>query len=306
MTHLSKLDMDLAPAENRPMKVLDCHTHIFPPEVIAQRAQYCERDRCFGLLYTNPRAGMADAEGLLASMDAAGVDVSVTFGLAFADTGLCRACNAYVLEMAHQHSDRLVPFAVLNPREREAGLQEARRCLEAGALGIGELMPDGQGFELNDFSLLDPLMELARHFRAPLMTHTNEMVGHVYPGKGSQGPEQAYQMAAHYPENKLILSHWGGGLPFFELMPEVRATLAQVYYDTAASLYLYEDDVFRHVMAWAPRKVLWGSDYPLIKQARFLKRLRHSGLEPAALDSVLGDNARSAFGWPLLVDPEGV
>lgn len=277
------------------MVIIDAHTHIFPPDLIADREGCCQADRWFGHLYTDPRARLAAAEELISSMDAAGVDASVAFGFAFTDMGRCRQCNDYVLEAARRYPGRLVPFVVANPRADEAALAELGRCLEAGAKGIGELMPDGQEFDLTD-ACLEPLMSLSQRFRVPVMTHVNESIGHVYPGKGSQGPEQAYQLATQYTENTLILAHWGGGLPFYELMPEVRAALRKVYYDTAASLYLYDDAIFRHVMAWAPTKVLWGSDYPLIGQSRFLGRVKQAGLEPSALARLLGGNAAAVLG----------
>ena len=280
------------------MKVIDFHTHILPLEIIAKRDKYCQRDKWFGLLYANPRARLASAEELIASMDEAGVDASVAFGFAFADLGLCREGNAYVLEAARRYPGQVISFALLNPCAGQAALREARECLERGAQGIGELMPDGQGFDLADFALLDPLMELARQLQVPLMLHVNELVGHSYAGKGTQGPYQALQLATRYPENTLILAHWGGGLPFYELMPEVRKALSNVYYDTAASHYLYEDSIFRHVMAWAPNKVLLGTDYPLVTQKGYLKRLRRGGLDEGALARVLGGNALAVLRWP--------
>ena len=285
--------------------IIDFHTHIFPPEIIKQRQHYLKLDRWFGLLYDNPRARMASATDLIASMEKAGIDKSVAFGFAFADPGLCRLCNEYVLEAAHQHPNRLIPFVLMNPRNVGSAENEARRCLEVGARGIGELMPDGQGFELTDFPLLDFVMHMARQFRVPVMVHVNELVGHTYPGKGEQGPYRAYQLAIHYPDNVIILAHWGGGLPFYELMPEARTALGNIYYDTAASLYLYEDAIFRHVAAWAPNKILWGTDYPLIAQKRFLKRVKRAGLDADTLAKVLGGNATLVLDWPLKQDRKG-
>jgi predicted TIM-barrel fold metal-dependent hydrolase len=290
-----QLDTYLALVDNVLMEVIDCHTHILSPEVIARREEYCRRDRWFGLLYSGPRARLATAEELVASMDEAGVDVSIAFGFAFADLGLCHESNVYVLEAGRLYPGRVIPFAVLNPRAGQAALLEARECLERGAQGIGELMPDGQGFELLDFALLDPLMDLARQFKVPVMVHVNELIGHSYAGKGTQGPYEAFQLATHYPENTLILAHWGGGLPFYELMPEVRKALGNVYYDTAASFYLYEDTIFRHVMDWAPHKVLLGTDYPLVTQRRYLRRLREIGLGEDALAKILGGNVRAVL-----------
>jgi len=277
------------------MHVIDCHTHIMPPDLIAARERLCRDEAWFGRLYAEPRARLAPAEDLLAAMDAAGVAAAVTFGFAFRDAGLCRACNDYVLEAARGAPGRLIPFAVVNPAAPCTACAEARRCLEAGAFGLGELMPDGQGFALAD-PILDELLALARGYGAPVMLHVNERLGHDYAGKGSQGPEEAYRLALRHPESALIYAHWGGGLPFYELMPEVRAALRNVYYDTAASPYLYDDAVHRHVMDWAPTKVLFGSDYPLIAPARHLRRLRRAGLDATCLEALLGGNARALLG----------
>ncbi|TEU15916.1 MAG: hypothetical protein E3J25_03325 [Anaerolineales bacterium] len=294
------------PDDNVSMKIIDFHTHIFPPDVIANRETYRRRDRWFDLLYANPRARLASASDLVSSMDEAGVDLSVAFGFGFADPGLCRACNTYVLDAAREHGGRLIPFAVVNPCEQHAASLEARRCLEMGASGIGELMPDGQGFELTDFALLDPLMKLARHFNVPILIHVNEQVGHVYPGKGRQGPGQAYLLSMRYPENTLVFAHLGGGLPFYELMPEVRSRLGNVYYDTSASLYLYDDAVFGYATSWAPNRVLFGTDYPLVGQGRFLRRVRRAGLDSDVLDGLLGGNALPLLHRPALHGEEGV
>jgi uncharacterized protein len=286
------------PGDNKTMTIVDMHAHVLPPEIIARREEYLRRDRWFGLLYTNPRARLVDAVTLLGEMEQAGVDLAVIFGFAFADPGLCRLCNDYILESSLQHPQQFIPFALVSPVTGREAEGELHRTLERGALGVGELMPDGQNFALTDFDLLDPLMGLTRAFRVPLMIHINEPVGHDYAGKCAQGPQQGYQLALRYPENEFILAHWGGGLPFYELMPEVRSVLRNVYYDTAASPFLYEDAIFRQVMDWAPNKVLWGSDYPLLKQGPFLKRVMKLGLEPSVLSKLLGDNALGLLGWP--------
>ena len=38
----------------------------------------------------------------------------------------------------------------------------------------------------------------------------------------------------------IIAAHWGGGLPFYALMPEVRDALQNVWFDTAAGHLLYD------------------------------------------------------------------
>jgi hypothetical protein len=75
-------------------------------------------------------------------------------------------------------------------------------------------------------------------------------------------------------------------------MPEVRDTLRNVYYDSAASTYLYGFDIFPITARLAGTgRILWGSDYPLLSQDKFLRRVRASGLSEEQLGEVLGGNA---------------
>ncbi|MFO7698351.1 MAG: amidohydrolase family protein [Anaerolineae bacterium] len=276
------------------MITIDAHTHILPPEIITARAEYMASDRWFGLLHASPRSRLASAEDLVASMDRAGIEASVTFGFGFQSAEACRRCNDYVLDAAARWPERIIPFAVVSPTDGDAGF-EADRCLRAGAAGIGELMPDGQGFDLDD-AALQPVIQLLQERNTPLMLHVNERVGHSYPGKGRSGPEEAFALAATHPELRLILSHWGGGLPFYELMPSARATLTNVWYDTAASSLLYDDQIFSMATGWAPSKVLFGTDYPLLTQRRLLQRVLALEIPDERLQGLLSVNLLTALG----------
>jgi hypothetical protein len=269
--------------------VIDFHTHIFAPEISAERDVYLRRDAWFGQLYADQRAKMASADDLITSMDACGVDQSVTFGFAWADQGLCREANDYVFESVSRWPGRLFGFAVVNPAAKGA-LAELERCMQAGLRGLGELMPDGQGYALEDLRL-DAIIRRMVHWQRPVLIHAGEPVGHRYAGKSRCTVQSFYALAVRHPEAALVAAHWGGGLLFYELMPEVREALRNVYYDTAASLYLYGNDIFDLAMRIAPGKVLFATDYPLIGQGEFLRHVRESGLSGHALQSMLGGNA---------------
>jgi len=276
------------------MMIIDAHTHILPPSIIQARSEYMAADRWFGLLYASPRSRLASAPDLIASMDRAGIDAAVCFGFGFRDGEICRRCNDYVLDSAAQWPGRIIPFSLVSPAE-EGAVREAQRCLDAGAVGIGELMPDGQEFSLQD-ERLATLIQLLEASNAPLMLHVNELVGHRYPGKGRVGPEDAYALATAHPALNLILSHWGGGLPFYELMPSARAALTNVWYDTAASPLLYDDRIFALVSRWAPNKVIFGTDYPLLTQRRFLDRVLSVEIPAEELQAMLAGNLLTALG----------
>jgi predicted TIM-barrel fold metal-dependent hydrolase len=282
--------------------IVDSHTHIFSPEIVAQREAFRERDAWFGRLYASPKARMATAEDLVAAMDEAGVDVAVTFGFGWSDPGLCRMANDYTAEAVRAYPGRLIGLACVNPAVAGAPA-EVMRAASVGLRGIGELMPDGQGFSLADVDTLAPLMEAARELGWPVLSHATEPVGHSYAGKGSPSLAAAVKLAGRFPGATLILAHWGGGLLFYELMPEVRAALANVYYDTAASRYLYDDGIFPVAAGLVGDRVLFGSDYPLLDPGRFLSRVRAAGLPEQALDAMLGGNAARLFGLGGAVRP---
>jgi len=183
------------------------------------------------------------------------------------------------------------------PAEGAAAVAEAERCLALGASGIGELNADAQAFALNDARTLAPLMDACVAAGRPVMLHASEPLGHVYPGKGTATPERLLAFLQAVPELDVVLAHWGGGMPFYELMPEVAAACARVAYDCAASTYLYRPAVFRAALdVVGPERVLWGSDHPVLGMGRFLRRtLEQAGLRPEELEPVLSGNARRVY-----------
>lgn len=132
------------------------------------------------------------------------------------------------------------------------------------------------------------------------MLHASEPHGHRYPGKGTATPERLLPFVAAHPNLTIVFAHWGGGLPFHELMPEVAAMTANVVYDTAASTYLYRPAVFRAVLeVVAPTRVLWGSDHPVLGMGRFLRRtLRDANLTEQEIPLVFAENAARVYHLP--------
>lgn len=271
--------------------IIDFHTHIFPDEVRAAREEFSQRDAWFGTLYENPRNKLASAEDVVASMEAAGVDRTVVFGFPWRDAKLCAGHNDYLIDSIRRYPDKLLGFACVQPLDAKDA-QELARCLDAGLMGLGELGPDGQRFDIEDKRILQASAEVLQQYDRPLLTHASEPMGHQYAGKGQTLPWKLLKLAQNFPDLKMVFAHWGGGLPFYELMPEVGDLLRNVYYDTAASTYLYRIDIFPVAarLVGADR-ILWGTDYPLLSQAKMLARIRDSGLAPEQLDAVLGGNA---------------
>jgi len=288
-------DLPTAPAG---IAIVDAHTHIFPPEVNENREAFIERDPWFAHLYGHPLARVATAEDMIHSMEIAGFAQSIACGFPWSDPGLCLFHNDYMAECASCYSWRIPWLGTVAPLDPGA-TKEAERCFELGASGIGELNADGQGFDFRQPERLAPLVEVCLAHDKPIMFHTSEPLGHVYPGKGTASPEKFLQFLIAYPELRVVAAHWGGGLPFYELMPEIRLQTANLVYDSGASTKLYRFDVFRSVIdVVGHERVLFGSDYPVLKQRRFLRSVLQAGLSDDELPAILEKNARRVYGLP--------
>ncbi len=283
------------------LSILDAHTHVFPPEIVAGRADFCLRDGWFSILYENPRARLASVEDLIDSMDAAGIGQALICGFPWFDSGLCDLHNDYMHEAVSRFPQRLEWLGIVSPGHGSQLERVTEDLLNRGARGIGELNADAQRFNLMSPDVIQSAFAVCQEWRRPVMLHASEPVGHDYPGKGAATPGRLLNLISHYPQLTFVLAHWGGGLPFYELMPEVRAALANVYYDTAATTYLYDFEVFRHVIAIAgAEKVLFASDDPVLGQERLLKKvLSLPWTDPSEQAAVLYGNAARIYGMPL-------
>ncbi|MBI2857227.1 MAG: amidohydrolase family protein, partial [Chloroflexi bacterium] len=268
--------------------------HIVPPWLKDRRSDYLGRDACFDLLYGNPKARLATADDLVASMEEAGVDVSVALNIGWSDRELCIATNDYILEAAARFQHRLAAFCAVPLGAGEVALREMERCAAAGAQGIGELRPEPGAGGAVDAGLMAELGALARERHLILLFHSSEPLGHGYPGKGSTRPEVLYALVAALPGVNVVCAHWGGGLPFYSLMPEVGEVVKGVYYDTAATRYLYRAAIYPRVVELVgAERILMGSDYPLIPQERHVQEIVSADVAEKAKSMMLGGNARA-------------
>jgi predicted TIM-barrel fold metal-dependent hydrolase len=272
---------------------------------------FAELEPYWGLLITpdpvnHTEQGWATPERMMADMDRAGVHKVVLLGESQQNHDTCVARNNQGLEISRRYPGRVMPFAVLQPRAGWKALDELKRCYDAGIWGVGELGAYSQGFGLDDPDFTR-VVEACIDLDLPLNLHVSEEIGHFYLGKSTTPLRHYHRLAQRYPELKLILAHWGGGLFFYEIMPEVRLELKNVWYDTAASPLLFPTGaVFRvAVQCVDHRKLLFGTDYPLLicpdKQSSpgydpFLKEIDDLGFGEDMYLDIMGANAARLLG----------
>jgi uncharacterized protein len=280
--------------------LIDFHTHIFPGFIRDDRGSYFRDEPAFELLYASPKSTMVDADQLVAAMDAQGVDKAVTFGFPWRTADTFKRHNDFILEAVGRYPDRLIGFCCMDPLQPEAPA-EVERCLQAGMSGVGELAFYCSDLDCQEMSAMDEIMALALRFDRPVMVHTNEPVGHDYPGKTQNTLAQIYAMIKKFNQNRLVLAHWGGGIFWYNLMKkEVSQVLANVWFDTAASPFLYRPDVYRLAVELAgPDKILFGTDYPLLSAKRYLAEMDQAGLSTDQKQRICASNAAALLKLPV-------
>lgn len=286
-------------------RVLDCHVHLYAPAVAADpRAWGTAHGETWWTHCVDPRGqrtlqGWADVHQLLRDMDRAGIEKAVLLGWYWEHQETCELQNRWFSGWTRAHPDRLLAFATVQPTSGERGLDDVRRALDAGFCGVGELLPQAQGFSFEDANWAR-LVALTVERGVPINLHATSAVAGGPTSKATP-LEDFVRLVRRFPAATFILAHWGGGLPFFfEYKPSLRAWFKNVYFDTSASSLLFDKNVFRRVVDLVGAdRVLFGTDYPLLcypresqtpEFARALADARDAGLTDTELEQMLGGN----------------
>jgi len=278
--------------------IIDTHTHIFLEHVKQDRSRFFDNEPEFKLLYNSPKAAICNIVELLQSMDKYQVDISIICGFPWRSPEFTKQNNDIIIESVQKYPDRIKGLACFDALWTGAA-NETRRCIDAGLSGAGELAFYLSGINKAALTSLEPVMTVLReNGNLPCMIHTNEPVGHEYPGKTPVTLEQIYTLAKTFPANKIILAHWGGGIFFYNIMKkETKNILKNIWYDTAASPFLYDSQIYDlAVAAGAIEKVLLGTDFPLLTPGRYFADIDNSNISSLQKKQILGKNASLLYG----------
>ena len=273
--------------------IIDFHTHVMPPRIKNNRSQYASQDASFTHIYSGEKVKIATAEDLIASMDKDGVDISVIVNYQWATHDLCVLTNDYILESVARYPKRLIGFCAVSSYTEDAALKEIERCAGGGMKGVGELRPDTLSLDYTKKNVIKPFADLIRQHKLIVLTHSSEPVGHQYPGKGNATPDLLFKFISHFGDLPVVCAHWGGGLPFYALMPEGRQALENVYFDTAISPFLYRPEIYLQVSQLiGADRILFGSDFPVIAPSRVFNEIKTADLPEENKEDILCGNAR--------------
>lgn len=216
------------------------------------------------------------------------------------EMGRRRIPNEEVAEAAAENSDILIAFASVDPHKGRMGLREARRLIEDFGVKGFKFHPTAQGFFPND-RMAYPLYELIAAHKLPAIFHSGHSgMGTGMPGGGGlrlkySNPMYLDDVAADFPDMKIIIAH-----PSWP------------WQDEALSVCLHKPNVYIDLSGWSPKyfppqliqyantqlkkKMLFGSDFPLITPDRWMADFDKAGFRPEVKPLIMKENAMTVLG----------
>jgi len=160
--------------------------------------------------------------------------------------------------------------------------------------------PSIQGFEPNDRAVY-PLYEELQSLGVPALFHTGQTgIGAGLPG--GRGIKLRYSdpmllddVAADFPDLTIIMAH--PSVPWQDSAISIATHKANVYIDLSGwSPKYFPPQLVRAANGLLKRKVLFGSDYPLLKPDRWIADFATLDMKPEVVPLIMKENAIRALG----------
>jgi predicted TIM-barrel fold metal-dependent hydrolase len=203
-----------------------------------------------------------------------------------------------VIEGAQRHGDVLLPFCSVDPLDPDA-VPHFRDLVAAGARGL-KLHPSIQAFAPNDPAHY-PLYEAVAAAGVPIIFHSGQTgIGAGLPGgRGIKlrysDPMLVDDVAADFPSLTIVLAH--PSVPWQDASISMATHKANVYLDLSGwSPKYFPPQLVKAANGLLKRKVLFGSDYPMLTPDRWLDDFSQLDLKPDVRPLILKDNALRALG----------
>jgi uncharacterized protein len=214
-------------------------------------------------------------------------------------TGHPTLSNEEIAQAAAEHPDVLVPFGSIDPARGVAGVRAARRLVEDHGIRGFKFHPSIQAFEPNDRRHY-PLYEELQGLGVPALFHTGQTgIGSGLPG--GRGIKLRYSdpmllddVAADFPGLTIIMAH--PSVPWQDAAIAVAQHKANVYIDLSGwSPKYFPPQLVRAANTQLKTKVLFGSDYPLLRPERWMKDFEALEIRDEVKPLIMKENAIRAL-----------
>jgi hypothetical protein len=224
----------------------------------------------------------------------------VAFSVDESLTGRPQVPNEEVGQFAADNRDIVMAFASVNPMRGAEGVKEARRLIATGLFRGFKLHPPLQQFFPNDKAAY-PFYEVLNEAKMPVIFHTGHSgIGTGMPGGGGVrlkygNPMDIDDVAVDFPDMPIILAH--PSFPWQDEALSVCLHKPQVYIDLSGwSPKYFPASLIQYANTLLKKKMLFGSDYPLITPDRWMKDFAEIGIRDEVRPLILKENAVRLFG----------
>jgi len=261
--------------------LIDCHTHLnnYHDETVD------DIQGCLTRLQTAMRRNRVDAALVLTSY-------KVSPG---------RPSTAAVIEAVEQHPNLYVVAGLSWKTFSDTDLQALRGFLEAGTIKGLKIYPGYEPFYPADEKFA-PAYRLAEEFDVPVMIHTGDTYAPTGRVKYSH-PLHVDDLAVDYPKVKFVICHLGN--PWFRDCMEVVYKNDNVYTDMSGltlgdftdRFEAYMRQQLKEMILWGvnPKKVLFGTDWPLATMESYVQFMEELKLPPRDKELMLYRNTAELF-----------
>ncbi len=263
--------------------IIDFHTHIFP-DAIAERTVDMLYQRCKIAPSTN-----GTVDGLLQSMERAGVDMSVILPVVTKPSQFY-SINTFAQSINEKYAGRLISFGGIHP-DSEDYKKELRIIKEMGLPGI-KLHPEYQNTMIDDVRYMN-IIEYASELGLIISTHAGKDSGFTHAKHCP--PDRMRKVLDTIKPEKFIVAHYGGWKQW-EMVYEYLAG-ADVYIDTSVTLNYIEQDLFLKIWEKHDKnKILFATDSPWDDAAVAVQKLRALPVPQEEKEAVFCRNAKRLLG----------
>lgn len=258
--------------------IIDFHTHIFPEKIAAATVEQLEQKS--GL----HAAANGTLDGLLASMDAAGITRSVIVPVVTAPRQF-EGVNRFAAEINQRYGDHLISFGGIHP-ESEDYKGQLNILKSMGFKGI-KLHPDYQGVNFDDIRY-ERIVDFASELNMIVLVHAGIDIGIPDPVRCT--PAMSAKVLKDTGSDRLVLAHLGG----WKMWNEVEELLVgtDAYFDTAfIHSFIDREQFIRIVNAHGSEKILFATDSPWSDQAEAVEWIRNCDFSHEMEENILYKNA---------------
>ncbi|MDZ7374788.1 MAG: amidohydrolase [candidate division KSB1 bacterium] len=192
--------------------------------------------------------------------------------------------NSAVLRACAGRPGRVEGICYANPRHGASAVEEVRRCLRAGMIGVKLWV----SVRFDDARVYG-VVRIAAAAGVPVLLHAwRKSIGQL---ENESTPDEVAHLARRFPEARFIMAHSGGDWSYGLRAVE---SLSSVWVDVACSV-IDEGFLETAVARLGPKRILWGTDAPASALPIAVGKLRAAQLPRWVKARIAWKNAAELF-----------